>query len=887
VISSTPRDRVDDAIARARARRVRARALSYVGRFEEAITDCLDAVEIAGAAGLVIEAGRARLASMHALGELGRLDEAIDVGEQARRDFLRIDEPGYAARADINIGISHLRQDRPRAALTSLDRARPAVADEPPILGHLENSRGEALVLVHRFDEAGEAFDRALHIFESVGAELTAAIAEGNLADLAAREGRLDHALRYFESARRRLERSKAPTHLARLVAEQAEVKGTLGLPLEALDEYETALPELDRCGLALEAARARSGMGGVLMRLERIAAAETALAAAATGFDELGHATARARVDLLRAELALRHGRPAEALRIATRSMSALGDRPADLAACRLLLARIAVSRGDDETAEAELAGALAAARRLDLAPLLADILADRGRLRRRRGAVDAAREDLRSAVGHIERVRGSLQADRLRAAFLGRRANAYAALVDALLEGGEREALDEAFGVIERAKSRSLLEQIEADLDEPALAGDVDPEAGDLRAALLRARSDLNALYSRLADDGGAGTPGVRSAWTSAVSRREREYAQIETRLLAARPAGAAATPVTLDEARSRLDERTALLEYFITDDSVVTFAVRRDAIVARRLPCPMSEIADHVERLRFQVDRALRPGAQDSPRAHRRLADARAALGELHDAILAPVLDACDGVDRLCVIPHGGLHFVPFAALWDGARHLIETHAVHVAPSASLLGARGGSEQNVTGAPLIVGVGDERAPGMVAEAQAVAARVDCPPDRLLLEDEATAAAFAHLAPSATMIHLACHGRFVPDAPQASGLLLADRWMTARDVAALRLRARLVTLSACETGRHLVEAGDELIGLVRSLLVAGAESLILSLWRVDDETARELMEALNTLVSGGTGDIIDALRQAQLATMSRRPHPAFWAGFTLVGAP
>jgi tetratricopeptide (TPR) repeat protein len=312
-------------LARARARRALARALSYGGRFEESLAVCREGMGLAEEGGSSIEAGRAKLASMHALGELGRLDEAIATGQAAREAFIAAGDAALAARADINIGIAEHRRDDPASAVACFERARPALLNEPLMLGHLDNSRGEALLALHDFKGAEGAFAAALSAFEQARAGLTAAIAEGNLADLAARQGRLQDALYRFERARRRLASDSTPGHVARLRTEQAEAMSVLGMPGEALREYEAALPELDGSGLALEAARARMGMGMALIRLGRLAQAETALAAAATGFEELGHATARARVDLARAQIAAANRRYSEARGMVMRALAAV----------------------------------------------------------------------------------------------------------------------------------------------------------------------------------------------------------------------------------------------------------------------------------------------------------------------------------------------------------------------------------------------------------------------------------------------------------------------------------------------------------------------------------------------------------------------------------
>ena len=96
--------------------------------------------------------------------------------------------------------------------------------------------------------------------------------------------------------------------------------------------------------------------------------------------------------------------------------------------------------------------------------------------------------------------------------------------------------------------------------------------------------------------------------------------------------------------------------------------------------------------------------------------------------------------------------------------------------------------------------------------------------------------------------ILHLACHGEFRPDNPLFSSLHLADGAITVRDVCSQKLKAGLVTLSACETGLNSIFAGDEILGLTRGFLTAGVASLVLSLWTVNDEATAELMKNFYT---------------------------------------
>jgi CHAT domain-containing protein len=136
----------------------------------------------------------------------------------------------------------------------------------------------------------------------------------------------------------------------------------------------------------------------------------------------------------------------------------------------------------------------------------------------------------------------------------------------------------------------------------------------------------------------------------------------------------------------------------------------------------------------------------------------------------------------------------------------------------------------------------------------------------------------------PGCGVLHLACHGMFRVDNPMFSSLKVGDGWLAASDVMRLDLAGALVTLSACESGRNEVFAGDELMGLTRAFLGAGATTLVASLWLVQDETTAELMENWYEHLSEGSGRAT-ALRNAQLMLKDKYPHPYYWAPFVLIG--
>jgi len=888
-------DHLDDAEARCRARRAWTRALSYAGRFDEALTVGHESIQIAEANDQRVEAGRARLALMHALCELGRLDEATQIGEEAHRILIDAGKPTIAARADINLGITYNRRDHPKQAVQCFDRARPNLADDPQGLGLLENSRGEALVTLNDFRGAEQAFLAARRAFDEVGQSLNAAIAEGNLADLAYREGRLHMALDYFERARRRFDDESLAVHRARLLAEQADAKSVLGMSAEALHDYTTALNDLQKFGLALEAARARTGIGLIHLRFGRTAEAETALAAAATAFEELGHDTFKAKVDLARAEIALRHNQPRPARELAGRALAVLQDRPADAATARHLLARIALAMNEYHLAEAELQAGIATARQLDLAPLLADLLHLRGQMHQRLGRHRDAVLDLEYAVKQIERLRGMLQADRFRAAYLGERAGVYEDLTAALLaDDNDNGRIGEAFKTAERAKSRSLLEQasqvVDLEVSEPRETADSDEI--ELQQQLQRAQSELSALYSRLDELHTGQTHGFSmNEWRRAVQQREHALQSLETRLSATRGASNLyAQPVALNEVQRHLTAGQIVLEYFACGDELILFALTSETARVVRGLVSLSHLREAVRRVQFQIDRAHRLHDQAGARSERLLQAAQRELRELYDVLIAPIGTLINHADRVTIVPHDALHLVPFHALFDGCAYLIERCEINYAPSSSLLCQLLERSDSTLQERLVVSVADERAPLIENEAHQVAGVLGSGDASTLIGPSATTQRVSLQARNASIIHLACHGRFASENPMYSGLRLADGWLTVRDMYKLRLDADLVTLSACETALSEVSRGDELIGPVRALLASGAKALLVSLWRVNDETTSKIMCDFYRLwhtESEGSISRAAALRQAQIELLRDKPHPMYWAPFVLIGQP
>lgn len=869
--------------ARARARRARAQALCYANRFDEALVLFDVGAAFARAAGEAVEEARLDLSSLHALARLGRYNEAVERGGRARDSLDAAGERVLAARADVNIGVTHRMRDDPAAALAHFDRARPAFADQPAILAQIDSNRAEALLDLTRYACAEMAFLGALDAFQRLGMERAAAIVEGNLADLLGRQGRFARALLHFERALRRFEKDGAPGDQARLEIERAETLVALGLLEDAAATLGRALPVLGEHGMRTEAARARAALGRALARLGRRSAATEHLLAAAAAFDSAGLPAAGAKALLASAELHLHSGALDEAGALFERARAALADRPADLAATLALGAGIALAKGRAEEALELAAEGAELAANADLPSLLGDLLHLGARARTAAGDLAGAIGMYQQALEQVERVRGTLQAERFRAAFLGRRGVLYEEAAGVVLAAGGPFATAQAFEIIQRSKSRSLIDLMRGgvELSEHAPGAATDPDELDLIARLADARARLNALYSR-AD---------RRPDTALRDERlqcEHEIARIERRLASTRTfADLFGPPASLAQVRESLEPGWVLLEYFSVGGEFFGFAVSREGAEAFRLG-GVSGAVKQIELLRFQIGRALaRAGDPEGP-PPRMEQEARRLLAALYDDLLRPMESRFAGAARIIISPYGPLHALPFHAMHDGTRYLIERCEVVYAPSAGVLAClrpRGAGSEVLR--PVVVGVADEHAPRIEEEARVVASGLA--DATVLLGSAATVGAVMNASGRASLMHLACHGEFVPDAPLASGLKLSDGVLTVRDVYAMRLAGPVVTLSGCETGRTAVIAGEELAGLYRAFLAAGASALVVSYWMVHDEAASEALASVYRswyrVGSLADSSLAAAVRRAQCELMATRPHPALWAPFALIG--
>ena len=203
---------------------------------------------------------------------------------------------------------------------------------------------------------------------------------------------------------------------------------------------------------------------------------------------------------------------------------------------------------------------------------------------------------------------------------------------------------------------------------------------------------------------------------------------------------------------------------------------------------------------------------------------------------------------------------------------------------APSASVYSFCGGRRKRAQGAPSVFGLPDRFAPQIEGEAHRVAEVLGS--DRVFLGEQATLERLRQESRRARILHIATHGMFRHAQPMLSAIRLADRWMNLYDLYGMDVAGELVVLSTCESGVADVTEGNEILGLTRGFLYAGAPALLTSQWCVNDVATTEFMDAFYRHLMS-EGDAATAHRAAMAEVREHRPHPYFWAPFFLTGRP
>ncbi len=517
-------------------------------------------------------------------------------------------------------------------------------------------------------------------------------------------------------------------------------------------------------------------------------------------------------------------------------------------------------------------------------------------GLLREMEGESDEALKWYLRSVDLLERDRGLLQAEQARGSFLEDKVEFYYNTMLHLLDSGR---LAEAFALMEQSRSRVMADLLAT--KDVAFA-----EAGqrELYASALTLRTQIAQQQQRLfslrnttgrigsvdsavrakAGDAQRGKVLAQSGPSAAelegaLARLEEAYQKVMSGIREQAPQLArlvSSEPVSLEAVQRILAaDSSDLLAYVTLETQLVLWHIGPHSVHVRSVFLPRPELQDKVALLREGLVDPNRPFDQRLAR-------------ELYLYLVEPVLKWIE-TDHLVIVPHEDLNYLPFQVLLSSTepeQFLGERFEITYAPSATVLTSL--PPPRPVKAGQMLAIADPSLAHAPAEVRAIADRY---PGRVEADVLPTEAEVKSWLLGRDLVHLAVHGRFVSDQPLLSHLSLRsgggdDGQLTAAEMYGLPLdAATLVVLSACETGTAKATHANEVLGMTRGLLFAGADALLLSAWPINDEATAAWMKVFYDAAGSKPPGAAARAAIESMRRDARYRHPYYWGPFLVVG--
>jgi CHAT domain-containing protein/Tfp pilus assembly protein PilF len=479
------------------------------------------------------------------------------------------------------------------------------------------------------------------------------------------------------------------------------------------------------------------------------------------------------------------------------------------------------------------------------------------------------AAERLLRQAIEVIESIRSNIKISQLKENFLFNKLMVYETLCRLLADDGK---VSEAFEIAERSRSRNFIDLLGN--QRLSLNRDIDQKLYDQQATLKERIAEQSALATQSTQNQ------EREIYEKALLKLKNDLDNVMLEIQHQNPhllSLVSVKPLDVKELMQIIGSETALIDYYILADEILCWVVRPGKIQLFRTPIDRASLGEMILDFRRRIQN-IEPLDDLSK--------------NLYNTLMAPVMPSLVGVKQIGIVPHGVLHYLSFATLWNGKDYLIDKFPLFYIPSASVLKytvEKRLDEKN----PKVLAIGNPDLGDPAFDLPFTEHEVDSIKWNFsnittLTQERATEKWVVDHINEYGIIHLASHGEFDPINPLFSAIKLAkdrelDGNLTASEIFGLKIKADLVVLSACQTGLGKVTRGDDVIGLSRAFLYAGTHTLISTLWRVSDiSTAILIKNFYRRYVKLNKAD---SLRQSMLHVKNRYPHPGYWGAFTLVG--
>lgn len=853
--------------------------------YENAVFVYREALSLCRHHGYDVTAIRASTGLIYVLGEVGRHEEAVELGYEMRARAQALREWLLYVQIGNNTAIAYTKQSAYSQALALYDENAAVLhhylSEHPGFTKHLINLELNRSFLLWRLNRYKEALDVAIMVrdipelaqdpyrqaktLECLG---LSTLYLGRSSEALAN---FQRALDIYERTHRRQDIAMVQLYMAKCLIGMQDFAGSERL-------CDTVISYTETIGLQHERARALM-YRAMARRFQHIfEPARADLDTATEIYALLDDRTGLGLVYLEMAELLLQTGRLHEAGIIAIEAQDLFADLhlPVNSARARVLCAESMEQREQFDEARRAFQQVLTVAEGEGLPWLIRRTRYGLARIAVEQDQLHAGIEHIDAAIHAVETMLAGM-AFGLRMPYLSGYLDVYSQAVALTLATGEDAV---AFRYAERAKSRVFLDMFQD-------TNRLQVQAHD--SADLQTVETLNALRDRWrklvrAGEYNRNEPALSSPEIRVCEVKiEQLFRDLQVQNAARRDTHPQTLP-PLDEIQRLLSPHTRLIEYCVVDDMLWAFVIGPDTISCRELQ-PLETVSELMSRWRLHCNYASSLG---SAMINSHITTTRTLFRRLYQAVFEPLESLCEPAGRLYIVPHSTLYYLPFASLYDvrERRYLVERFAIARLPSASMLPVLACRRYNGTWDERALVIGNSHAgqlPLIRREAEEVQATVR---GEMCLEEEATCARLLQQESSRPVVHVAAHGVFRPDAPLFSAIYLDDGPVNTLDLFDATVPTGLLALSACESGSGVAHPGEEVMGLSLACLHAGAQSLLLSLWRIADHSTHQFMVSFyNYLVTGVAPAEALALAQREHLAREEFQHPFYWGAFFVLG--
>ncbi len=507
-----------------------------------------------------------------------------------------------------------------------------------------------------------------------------------------------------------------------------------------------------------------------------------------------------------------------------------------------------------------------------------------------------ETAYQNYIGAIDHIESIRANLETDINKRLFQANKQDVYR---DAILLALDLYGPAPALEILERAKARAFLDLlanrqlIVKDENLSRQERELKFKIGEVQARLYE-EEKITPPPPPLTKGGEEGIAhDVVSSLKTELETGLGKYRDLVISIKRENPDFASlitVSPMKSDEIKALLPEDVTLLEYYIAEDRLLVWTINPSLSPAGRgegegdiniAVIPVSRDAI-IEKIRGYRDNVIQLKNEELKKVS----------SELYEILIKSVKPYIKG-KRLCIVPFDALHYLPFQALWNGEKYLIEEYSFFYLPSASVMKFTFDKRRQKGERLIAFGNPDLGNPALdlpfaQKEVEIISSMYKEP--LLFYRKEANETSAKKMPQNFDIIHFAAHAEFSDIDPMYSNIRLSsddkeDGRFESAEVFSLNIKPYLVVLSACKTGLGAITSGDEIIGMNRAWIYAGTPSVISSLWSVSDISTSILMEEFYKNLKVKSKD--EALRDAEILLIKSKDYsnPFYWAPFYLTG--